>query len=372
LELLLPLAVSAVFSAILSIRLLDWYAENFETLDREVVPAAVFKAHLPLLLGGGGGLLCLLTLLVGGLHWSLRRALTAALGRPLEDLGRGMEKLRENRGDFRLEVPPGIFGPLYEAFNQAACALRVPEARAPPAPKPPSPKPLDRLRDGLDEIAGVLDRLPQGQRNYLDTVEAELRPLRVLVNEVLLLLALDRGEFLMEGGALELGRFLEDFTAAEAPDRSLGGLRLSLLEPREEVWINADGNWLRDALRRILDHFMQGPRLERGRAVIRCRLRRGPPPLAELVLSGSRPAPGEAALPLLFERPGFFQDPAAQTLPPGESSLNLALAGRIVKNLGGSVYAEPGPWGGLQTVLLLPEARQRREGGALSRGFSFS
>jgi signal transduction histidine kinase len=356
----LPLICCVSFSLILSGLLVDRYAESHEVLEgEEISPLKLFQTQIPLVARSGLALALVFAALVPGAYSFLKRASPALIRRPLGDLSQGLEALRRNRRGFRLELPPGasswgrgLFRPLYRRFNEAALALEE-------GLEGDAQGPLTEIRDFLDGLGKLLGTLPGWQRQFLRGEEEGLAGLALGMNELLLLLSLDRGEFPLSRSSLELGRFLESFLQDRGEEYRDQGLDLRLIFNREGLRIRSDEIWLRDALGRILDHFVRNRRLERGRVALHYRRRDASPGLVEIVLGGNNPALSEKALLALFDRPGFFQDRggSGDRENSGEGSgLSLALAARIIRNLGGSIYAEKSPAGGPLTVICFPLA----------------
>lgn len=357
---LIPLAFCLVFSAGTGFLLVRAYAERSGGVFEETgfFPLEIFTPHLPLLLGGGIAFLGFLTGLVFLIHALLDRLIAGMIRRPLDALSEGFTRLRAGDAGFRLEVPgrPGtrLFRPLAEAFNAAAAALeqggsggQTQEAAAPPDCRPS----LELIRGGLEGIAGAIEGAPGTYKKSLGPQEKKIAALGHLLDQLILLVGLDRGAFSMNPGPLELGRFLEELAGELAEEYRNRDLLLTAEENREPLKVNIDAPWLRNVLVRLLDNSARHKCLDRGAAMLKCRRREtqsgGGPSLAEIIVIDNGPGIGEDRLPLLFDyRPG--------SLPKAPNGLGLAIAARIVKHLGGGIYAERPRRGGLSVTLCFP------------------
>jgi signal transduction histidine kinase len=209
------------------------------------------------------------------------------------------------------------------------------------------------LRTPLQRIVGLVDTLALPvsdlERDELvHQVEGEVQRMRELVDEMLLLAALDRGETALLEGSSDAGevavRVVQDRrTRPSAEGRTLAastatGLRVPVGAPLLEVVL---GNLVDNALKHA------GPGAHVAVAV------QGRGGEVEIVVEDTGVGIAPEHLPHVFER--FFRADGARSTPG--SGLGLAVVKHIVEAHGGRATVESPPGAGAKVRLQLPEVR---------------
>jgi signal transduction histidine kinase len=208
------------------------------------------------------------------------------------------------------------------------------------------------LRTPLQRIVGLVDTLAlplsDGERAELvQAAEHEVQRMRELVDEMLLLAALDRGQAALNAGACDASAVAERVVEARvARARHSGmtlrvdaaeGLRVPIGEQLLEVVI---GNVVDNALK----YAGEGAEVE-----VRVRGRAGE---VEVAVSDTGVGIAPEHLPHVFER--FFRGEQSRSSPG--SGLGLAVVKHIVEAHGGRARAESRAGEGAVVRLVLPEA----------------
>ena len=203
--------------------------------------------------------------------------------------------------------------------------------------------PLAALVAEASVIDAGLDRLPPESRRAAELLVADVRRLRVLVEDLMELSRFDAEAEEPTLVPLDLGGAVATVVAARLPDATLHG-------PNEPIVVLGE---LR-RLDRIVGNLLDNARTHAPGASVDVRVRVVPstdgPALAEVVVADRGPGVGEAALPHLFER--FYKADASRGY--GTSGLGLAIAAEHARLLGGQLSAQARQGGGLEVSLRLP------------------
>ena len=215
------------------------------------------------------------------------------------------------------------------------------------------------LRTPLQRIVGLVDTLAlplsEAERSeVVHTAEAEVERMRELIDEMLLLAALDRGEIALAEGDCDAGEIVRRVAVARQARARQGAqtievdvapeLRVPMAERLLEVMV---GNVVDNALRYAGEGASVAVSV-RGRA-------------GEVEISISDTGVGIAPehLPHVFER--FFRGEASRT--SAGSGLGLAIVKHIVEAHGGRATIASTEGEGTTLRLLLPEARLSPQSG---------
>ncbi len=201
------------------------------------------------------------------------------------------------------------------------------------------------LRSPLAALQAAVEALRDGvasdPERYLASIEGDIRVLNQLVDDLFLLARIESGGFEYERVPVDLAEIADEAIEVLAPVSQRAGVRVRL---------DADGSWIVNTgpvpvgrvIRNLLDNAIQHapPGTEvtvtvEGPATIRV-ADEGP---------GFPPSFTEAA----FE--GFARADAARSRSTGGAGLGLTVARGLVEELGGQIWAEPGP-GGVVTFTL--------------------
>ncbi|HUG31090.1 MAG TPA: HAMP domain-containing sensor histidine kinase [Candidatus Limnocylindria bacterium] len=204
--------------------------------------------------------------------------------------------------------------------------------------------PLTALVAEASVIEAGLDDLPPGSRRAAELLVADVRRLRLLVDDLMELSRFDARAEHVEAAALEpvdLGSTVRSIVASRLPSAEL---RI----PHEPVVVDADVRRLDRIVGNILDNARH--HAPDSAVVVEVLVE---PPIALVRVADRGPGVAPEALPHLFDR--FYKADASRTR--GSSGLGLAIAAEHAALLGGRLMAENRDGGGLAVTLSLPVTR---------------
>lgn len=206
------------------------------------------------------------------------------------------------------------------------------------------------LRTPLARILGLAETLAlpgeiDDRRELVEQIEVEVDGMRRLIDEMLLLAALDRGRTAVGGGTTDLTELAERIVV-EARARRIGRGR--------EIHFHGDGplelaiapRLLEVVVRNLVDNALLHGGAE---AVVEVAVRRADD-VAELEVRDSGRGIAPEHLPYVFQR--FYRGDAARSGPG--SGLGLALVKHIVEAHDGTVVVDSAPGSGTRFVVRLP------------------
>lgn len=198
--------------------------------------------------------------------------------------------------------------------------------------------PLTALVAEASLIEGRIDGLPPDARRAAELLIADVRRLRVLVDDLMEVSRFDADGEQPHLEPLDLGRLVAAIVAARLPGASIA-------LPASPVMVESDPRRLDRILGNLLDNAREhapGAPVDVSVSIAR----EG----AVVVIADRGPGVPPEVLPRLFER--FYKaDPSRRA---GGSGLGLAIAAEHAALLGGSLRARNRPGGGLVVALTLP------------------
>jgi two-component system sensor histidine kinase MtrB len=212
--------------------------------------------------------------------------------------------------------------------------------------------PLTALVAEASIIEAGLDGLPPDSRRAAELLVADVRRLRVLVDELMELSRFDAAAEEVQLEAVDLGRVVTSIVGNRLPDA-----HVSL--PSEPVVIDSDVR----RLDRILGNLLDNARIHAPGTPVDVTVRRAGQ-VAEVRVADRGPGVPDAELPRLFDR--FYKGDRSRST--GTSGLGLAIAAEHAALLGGSLDAGSRAGGGLEVRLVLPVTRSLRPGDAADSG----
>lgn len=205
--------------------------------------------------------------------------------------------------------------------------------------------PLTTIRAYTEALLeGVAPDEPTRQR-YLQTIYARETDLEALVNRLFELAKLGASEYPMHLKALPLQETLHHIL--NACDHE--GMSVDC-DAVIDCTVLAD----RELLQRVLNNLMDNSRKYGANALSfgsACEEN-----TVTLWMEDNGPGVPEEQLPCLFEP--FYRGDAARTKPGAGSGLGLAVVKKSMQQMGGNVWAENAPGGGLRIVMQLPMAKE--------------
>lgn len=306
------------------------------------LPVDAALAQLRLGLSVAAALAVLVALLLAGL-------IARGILRPVHEASEAAARI--GAGDLAARVPEGggdEFGRWAAEFNRMAASLedlvvRLEESQAQNRRFVADVShelrtPLTALVAEASLIEGGLDGLRPDARRAAELLVADVRRLRVLVDELMEVSRFDADGERPHLEPMDLGRLVAAIVSARLPGASVA-------LPAEPVVIDTDPRRLDRILGNLLDNAREhapGAPVEVSVALAR----EG----ALVVIADRGPGVPADALPRLFER--FYKgDPSRRA---GGSGLGLAIAAEHAALLGGTLRARNRPGGGLVVALTLP------------------
>jgi two-component system sensor histidine kinase BaeS len=300
-------------------------------------------------------------LLLGGLWIALLAGLAAGLAaggllarvvaRPVRDAAVAAGRLSAGDRTVRLPVrPPDEVAELAVAFNQLAAALATSEGRQRDFLLSVSHElrtPLTTIRGYAEALAdGVVDAgtAPQAGRTMLGEAERLDR----LVADLLVLARLEAADLPLEVVAVDVVALVRAAAEAWRPRCAADGVPLRAELPDAPVMVHTDPGRIRQVVDGLVENAL-----------------RVVPPDAPLVLA-VRADVQAGVVEVRDGGPGFTDDDLAVAFERGAlyqryrgvrnvgSGLGLALAGRLVRRLGGTIEAGHAPEGGARFTVALP------------------
>ncbi len=261
---------------------------------------------------------------------------------------------RIGEGDLSARVPAGgrdEFGRWSAAFNEMAATLESTVERLEVAQRQNQRfvadvshelrTPLTALVAEASMIEAGLDDLPPGQRRAAELLVADVRRLRILVDDLMEISRFDAGAERSAKERVDVGRLVTAVVAARLPEAAV-----SL--PPAPVHVDAEPRRLERILANLLDNARDhAPGTPVEVALV--------PTMDGVVVTVADRGPGVAAeaLPHLFER--FYKADASRSA--GSSGLGLAIAAEHAALMGATLRARRRPGGGLVFALILPVTR---------------
>ncbi|NJD29353.1 MAG: HAMP domain-containing histidine kinase [Chloroflexi bacterium] len=204
--------------------------------------------------------------------------------------------------------------------------------------------PLTVIRASVEHLRRNPGR-PGGEvGDALEDIDAEVRQLTSLVDDLLLLARSDSGAIELERAPLALADVATDAAASLAQPAAARGLR-RVVDP-EPAPVVGDAVRLRQLATILLDNAIRhGPPDSEVRVVVRGG------PTASLAVEDAGPGVRPEHADRVFDR--FWRAPGA---PTGGTGLGLAIARWIAEHHGGTISVGPSPAGGARFEVRIPAA----------------
>ncbi|HEY0444653.1 MAG TPA: HAMP domain-containing sensor histidine kinase [Candidatus Limnocylindrales bacterium] len=211
--------------------------------------------------------------------------------------------------------------------------------------------PLTVIRSSVEYLRRHGSRPVAEVGTALDDIDAEVRHVTAIVEDLLLLARSDSGAIELERVPVDLGDVAADAMRALSQLAASKGVALAL-DP-EPTPVIGDPTRLRQVVTILVDNAIRhSPPGSRTSVHVR---RDGA--LAQLVVEDEGPGVREEDAPRIFDR--FWRAPGA---PPGGTGLGLSIAAWIVERHGGSIGVGPRTPRGARFIVRLPAAAAAAEG----------
>jgi two-component system sensor histidine kinase BaeS len=294
----------------------------------------------------------LIALFAVGLSVLMALLATRQFVRPVKRLMQGAKTL--SAGHYSTQIPVSSsdeLGDLAQHFNQLAESLqRHQEQRAQWIADI-----SHELRTPLAVLRSEIEALQDGIRSptpeRIRSLHTEVLSLGKLVDDLHQLSMSDAGELdRSELEILDLNELMQDALQSNSTRFASKGLDLAAQLLEQPLFIRADYKSLRQVLGNLLENSYRYTDAL-GRVVI---LSQQQGQHALVIVQDSAPGVPDTALPRLFDR--LFRVDKSRSRALGGSGLGLSICKNIVEGLGGQIYAQHSPLGGLAVYLEFPLA----------------
>jgi signal transduction histidine kinase len=293
---------------------------------------------------------------------ALTRFVSNKITTPLELMASGVHELRDGNLKFRIEYNSNDeFKSVCDDFNEMAKQLHdVVTARQKDEKSRKEliagishdlRTPLTSIKAYIEGIEKGVASTPETQKKYLDTIKGKTEELERIINQLFLFSKLDIGEFPLKIERVEMNETLREFTCEAASEYKNDGLELRFTESTNELYANIDILQFRNVLGNILGNSAKYKTDSVVNSEITC-TETGEGIVITVIDNG--PGVPANSVDKLFDV--FYRDDVSRKDPSNGSGLGLAIARKIIERLGGTIYAENVPAGGLAIIIKLPEA----------------
>jgi signal transduction histidine kinase len=308
-------------------------------VSRDIAETETFLNILRLVLVGAGGLALLIA-------WAVSLPLARQLARPLHQMESATQAIAGGDFERRLSVASeDEIGRLASSINQMAADL----ARLEAARREFIAKVSHDLRTPLTAIKGFVvnlqDTAPAEMQSSLATMDEQTDRLIRLVNDLLTLSRLQRGELRLRLAEIDLAAVARAAVSlAEGRARRLGvALSLDVNDTPSALLVSGDADRLQQVTVNLLDNALRAT--SAGGAV-------------QVRVSA---AEGRVTLVVLDDGRGLTDEDAARAFeayfsgPEGGAGLGLTIAREIITAHGGDIWLRARPEGGAEAGFSLPQ-----------------
>jgi len=279
--------------------------------------------------------------------------------KPLDILASGVREIGDGNLDYRIEYPgKDEFTPICEDFNEMA--IRLKQSVEQTQRHEESRKELlagisHDLRSPLTSIQayveGLLDGVahtPEMQKKYLLTIKSKAEDIQRMVSQIFLFSKMDMDEYPVNLKPIRLDEEITALVRSTGAEYADQGLEISTeLMP---ITVTADPDQLRRILTNIIDNSLKYRHAETGHLQIRLEDQEHS---CLMTLTDDGPGAPKEALGKLFD--AFYRSDPSRQNPNKGSGLGLAIAAKAIRRMGGSIWAENAPSGGLSILIALPK-----------------
>jgi len=284
--------------------------------------------------------------------------MTRRIVKPLEPLNEGVRQIHDNNLAYRIDYKgDDEFRPVCEAFNEMAARL---ETSAAQRQKDEENRreliagishdlrtPLTSIKGYLEGIETGVASTPEMRENYFSIIRKKTNDLEHIIEQLFLFSKLDMNEFPINLRRTDIAPAISDMIEDSIPEYAARGLDIKSGVMPKGIFVSADVLLLRNVVINILENSVKYKIKEKGQIEISAAIVNN-----DVLLRFADDGPGVQAdmLPKLFDV--FYRaDPSRNKKGSG---LGLAINAKIIELMGGSIYAELPPTGGLAIVISLP------------------
>jgi signal transduction histidine kinase len=284
--------------------------------------------------------------------------MTKHIVKSLEPLNEGVRQIHNNNLAYRIDYQTDDeFRPICEAFNEMAAKLETSTAQQ---QKDEANRreliagiahdlctPLTSIKGYVEGIETGVASTPEMREKYLAIIKNKAADMEHIVEQLFFFSKLDMDEFPLAIRRANITLAVSDIVEDSIPEYASRGLAIKCVDMPKSLFVCADVLMLRNVIINILENSVKYKTTEHGKMEISAAVDNN-----SVLLRLADDGPGVQAdmLPKLFD--AFYRtDPSRSKLGSG---LGLAISAKIIERMGGSMYAELPPTGGLAVIIQLP------------------
>ena len=210
--------------------------------------------------------------------------------------------------------------------------------------------PLTSIKAFVEGLQDGVAATPEAQREYLAVIHLKTDDIISMVSQLFLYSKMDMGNYPTLPERLDIGKELLDFIAVSQEEYKAKGLVIETGDIPAGRYVFADPVHLRSVFTNILSNSAKYKTKPTGAAAIRCEPQEG---RVSILFDDDGPGVPEDALPKLFG--AFYRNDPSRSNPHQGSGLGLAIAEKAMERMGGRIFAQNLPSGGLRVIVEIPE-----------------
>jgi signal transduction histidine kinase len=209
--------------------------------------------------------------------------------------------------------------------------------------------PLTSIKAYAESLADNVADSQAKRDKYINTIKMKADDMEKLIQQLFLFSKLETSEFPMDIEIVGINKEISATVDGLKEEFEQSGIDIALHTEEAENFVRLDRLQFRNAVYNILDNSRKYKSADRGRVVISIGTADG---RIFLTVSDNGPGvPGEA-LEKLFDV--FYRADSARSSSIQGSGLGLAITAKIIKQLGGNIYAKNNADMGLSIIITLP------------------
>lgn len=285
------------------------------------------------------------------------------LVKPIAGLRKVTQQIAQGRLDARADIKSqDELGGLASYINRMAGALESNEKKRRKIMADLSHELRTPLTVMRAEVEAVIDGVRPLNLESMQSLEAEIKHLNKLVEDLHQLALADSGDLRFQFETIDILDLLRQITARFDARMQEMNLVLKLDLPSYPVSLNADGGRLTQVIENLLENSLRYTD-SGGKVLIRLQKTSG---LLRLSIEDSAPGLQEGAYEQLFER--LHREDQARSRAKGGSGLGLSICRLLVQAHRGEISASPSPLGGVKVEIVLPIDEHHSQLTATARG----
>jgi len=287
----------------------------------------------------------------------LTRFMFRRIEEPLALLSAGVEKIGRGELDSpTLYTRTDEFKPVFDAFNDMAARLKASAERS--AAEEQSRRelfagishdlrsPLTSVRAYTEALLDGVAQTPEDMRRYLLKIQRHEAEIEKMTEALFLYTKMELKDYPVHMQRLDLRSEIERICGENAADPHL----VTDTSDIPEVYVDADRFLLERCILNLLDNSRKYRRGETAHARISAERLNG---IVQISVADDGIGVSDELLPRLFDP--FYRTDPSRTNPAGGSGLGLSVVREAVAHMGGRVWAESVPEGGLNIIIELRE-----------------